>query len=290
MTGSLWDLKRKAGYLDGLINFSSSNFSTVKNKIVLIAVLIISNSVFSQTVTLKQIGKNNMLFNKFAYHYRGNLYTIDINLALYKTSLDSGNTSRIGKVTFKNAKFFFIVNNMVYIIERDGSMTQVDPVTGNWTVVSRITSWSRIDWAFAVNNTFYTVQNGALFRQSLVDPDKRTQVGGNDFFSLGYIFLTERSFHTLYKDGTLYEINTTTGEWKKLFKNKSIKNLMEGFVWNNKFYTAEDPGGLFEHDLSSGERKSLSAPQFSNVVYMFVDSGKLYALFKDGNLYEVTIN
>jgi hypothetical protein len=256
-----------------------------------LSLFLINQEGVAQTANTRQIGKSNMLFDmSFAFFTNGTLYTLDNTGALFRSSLDSGNHSRIGNAVFKNARFFFGFSNRLYIIETDGSMDQIDPLTGNWSVASSIGTWSLIDKAFVVKNSFFAVENGTLFYYPLLNPRLRKQRGEAEFYNIGLLLRGDTSLHSLIGDGSLYEINADMGTWKKIFKNKAFKNSKTGAILNNKFYSSEGSGGLFETSLPDGARKQLDAIQFQNAKLLFANLGKLYAVNIDGTLYEIILN
>jgi hypothetical protein len=251
---------------------------------------VLSNATLAQNVKLNQLGKENLLYNyTFIFHNKGTLYTIDNRGAIFKTTLDSGHHSRVGTVTFNKTKFFFGHLGKLYIIETDGSMNMIDPVTGSWSSVAPMGTWSLINQVVVVNNTFYSIENGVMYQHAALNPKMRKQVGGADFYDLGLLLRSDNSLHSVIGDGSFYEINPTTGKWQKFFKTKTLRNCKAGAVLNDKFYSAENPGGLFENTIPGGERKQLESTQFQKARYMFQDSGKIYAIFQDGTLYQVGI-
>ena len=253
-----------------------------------IAVLI--NKLNGQSVILKQIGKGTLMFTTTNIEwFDRHLYTLDINKALYKTDLDSGIQTRLGNTTYKNTRYLFIVNGQLYCMENDGSMNRIDIFTGAWTVISPIGTWNQIDRVIVVGRKFYTTQNGALFYHPTMNERVKTKIGEDEFQNMGSYFKTDSTLHSLFDDGSLFKINMTTGEWKRIGPKKGWKHAYEGAVIGSKFYTFEIPSSLYETDLTTGAKKELDNTQFTNTEFMFSDSGKLYAIFKGGVLYEIVI-
>jgi hypothetical protein len=247
-------------------------------------------NVNAQTVTLKQIGKETVMFSTTNIEwFNRHLYTLDNNKALYKTDLDSGTQTRLGNVTYKNTRYLFMVSGQLYCMENDGSMNRIDIITGAWTVISPINTWKEIDRVIVVGRKFYTTQNGALYYHPTMNERVKTKIGGDDFYDLGYGFKTESTLHSLI-GGSLYNIDMTTGKWKMIEPKKGWKFAKFGAVIDNKFYSIETPSSLFETDLTTGVKKELDKSQFQNAQFMFSDSGKLYTVFKGGILYEIVIN
>lgn len=242
------------------------------------------------TVTLKQIGKGTVMFSTTNIEwFNQHLYTLDNTKALYKTDLITGIQTRLGNVTYKNTRYLFMVSGQLYCMETDGSMNRIDIFTGAWTVVSPIGTWNEINRVLVAGRKFYTTQNGALYYHPYMTERVRTKIGDDDFFDLGYCFRTDSTLHSLI-GGTLYNINMSTGKWKMIDPKKGWKFAKYGAVIGNKFYTVETPSSLFETDLTTGAKKQLDDKQFKSTEFMFSDSGKLYAIFKGGILYEIIIN
>jgi len=255
-----------------------------------IASILLFSAVKSQTVTLKPIGKETVLFSDvFVTAYNNNLYTIENTGALYKTNLTTGAHTRLGNVTYKNTRGIFIVNAKLYCLEDDGSMNMIDIETGAWTVVSPINTWKDANRVVIIANRFYTTQNGALFYHPTMDDRLKKQMGEQDFFDMGNYMRTDTSLYTLI-GGTLWNINLQTWKWKKVGANKGWKNARDGEIIANKMYTIESNTSLYETDLGTAEKKLLDDKQFLNCQVLITDfSGKLFAIFKGGALYEVVV-
>jgi hypothetical protein len=265
----------------------------MKNLIsILLSTTLIMIGAEAQVVTLKQIGKDNMLMSSnmsLSIHGSGVLYTIDQTASIYKTDLSSGDYSRVGKATFNNLKFFFTMNNRLFVIDNDGSMTQIDPVSGNWSVVSSMGYWNLIVKVMVVANTFYAIENGNLYKYLGFNTATRKQVGGAEFYNVGTLIRYETALYSLINDGSFYEINTNTGEWKKIARSKTWKGNLSAVV-KDKLYTIDNSGTLNETTLADVSKKQLDNTQFKKAGFLFEDSGKLYVSTSTGNLYEIVIN
>jgi hypothetical protein len=253
-------------------------------------VILLQNNTKAQTVTLKQIGQETVMFSTTNIEwFNQHLYTLDNNKALYKTDLTTGVQTRLGNVVYKNTRYLFMVSGQLYCMENDGSMNRIDIITGAWTVVSPIGTWKEIDRVVVVGRKFYTTQNGGLYYHPTMNERVKTKIGDDNFFDLGHFFRTDSTLHSLI-GGSLYNINMSTGNWKMIGQKKGWKFANDGAVVGNKFYTAETPSSLYETDLTTGAKKQLDDTQFKNAEFLFSDSGKLYGIFKGGILYQIIIN
>jgi hypothetical protein len=251
----------------------------------------LSGKANAQAVTLKQIGSGTVMYSTTNVEwFNQHLYTLDNTKALYKTDLNTGVQTRLGNVTYKNTRYLFVVNGQLYCMENDGSMNRIDIFTGAWTVVSPIGTWKEIDRVLVVGRKFYTTQNAALYYHPTMNERVKTKIGEDEFQDLGFYFNTDTTLHSLFDDGTLYNIDMTTGKWKRIGPKKGWKFAYAGAVIGSKFYSFEIPASLFETDLTTGSKKELDKTQFRNTEVLFADSGKLYAIFKGGILYEIVIN
>jgi hypothetical protein len=253
-------------------------------------VIAIRKNTTAQTVTLKQIGDKTVMYSsRYVEWFNHNLYTIENTGALYKTDLNTGTQTRLGNVTYRSTRFLFMVRGVLYCMENDGSLYSIDIFTGAWTIVSPIGTWNEIERVLVVGRNFYTTQNGVLNLHPTMSDRGKKQIGDADFYDLGDYVKTDTSLHTLIA-GNLYHINMNTGKWNMIGPKKGWRFVRDGYVLGNKFYSVETPSSLFETDLSTGAKKLLDDKQFMNAEFMFADSGKLYAIFKGGILYEIVIN
>jgi hypothetical protein len=247
----------------------------------------------AQGITLKQIGKPNQYMNvQFAEKGNELLYTIDFSSGLNKTDLTTGEMTKVNDISFKNTEFFFRYRYKLYSMDKDGSLTEIDPVSGAWTLKSSMNAWSDIDMPIVAGSFFYAIENGAFYRYSVLEPKMRTQIGGSDFYNSWGMFDTDTTFHCLIRDGSLYQISLQNGEWKRIGRGKSKewKFTTAADIAGNKLYTLETGGALYETSLPDGTRKLLDAKQLEKGRYLITISGKLYAITSDGYLYEVIIN
>jgi hypothetical protein len=59
---------------------------------------------------------------------------------------------------------------------------------------------------------------------------------------------------------------------------------------NNKIYTIETGGALYETSLPDGTRKLLDQNQFKNARILIASAGKLYTITSEGSLFEIMLN
>lgn len=250
--------------------------------------LFISGHIKAQTITLRQIGKNSLLFNILGGQpLNGQLYTIDNDGTVNKTTLDSGFHTRLANTSYKRGEKFFGLNNKLYLIEEDGKLNEINPITGAWKALTAMGVWTKIEKTVVVNNILYTTENGVLYRHRGVDIDNREARGDPEFYNVGSMFDAGNSLYCLFGDGSFYEINTSDAKWRRIGKGKSWKALKCGDVLGDKFYSADISGNFTETLLSDGTKTTLDTEQFKKARYMFVEAGKLYVIMTDGNFYEV---
>jgi hypothetical protein len=255
----------------------------------LIALLSVFNSVNAQTVTLKQIGKETVLFSDvFVTHFNNALYTIENTGAIYKTDLITGAHTRLGNSTFKNGRGLVIANAQLFFFEKDGSMDRINISTGEWSVISPINAWNDAEKIFTVGNKLYATQNGVLYYYPTMNPTNRKQIGEAEFFDLGDYTYTDSTLHTII-GGSLYRIDLLNGKWKQVGAKKAWKLSRDGAVIGNRFYSIETPSALYETDLLTGTRKLLDDTQFKEAAVLIADNGKLYTIFNLGVLYEIVL-
>ncbi len=248
--------------------------------------LLLSGALSAQTVTVKKLSNVKKVIGTMV-QYRGTLYSI-YNGALYAINLSNGEYKQVGTSLFNNIKFFFALNNRLFVIEKDGSMTQIDPVSGTWSVVSIMGSWNETERVITVGNNFYGIQNGVMYHYPTLNEKVRKQVGEAEFFDMGMVMYTDTTLHSII-GGQLYQVNTTTGKWKKIGSGKNYRNCRMGAVSGNILYTFETPDALFQTSLPDGTKKQLDNTQFTTVRGLFADSGHLYCFSSEYDLCEIIV-
>jgi hypothetical protein len=264
----------------------------MKNKLTILTLtgLLIFHVLPAQTVTIKQIGKDNLFINFSNYfHFGGNFYTLE-NAGLNKTDLHTGEHTKLGNASFKNANFFFGVNRRLYTIDNDGSMTQIDPTSGAWSVISPMNTWQYITRVVVIGNSLYTVENSAFFYYPILNPRSRKQLGESEFTDLGIFVRGDTTLHNILSDGSIYQISLTNGSWKKIGKSRNWRSTKTGAILNNKIYTVEASGIFYETSLPDGTKKQLDDTQFKKARQLFTEEGKLYMISIEGNLFEVELH
>ena len=260
--------------------------------LLLISATISATQTTAQQITLKQIGKEFMMTGNsvgLSVRASGILYSFDQSGSINKTDLATGEQSRIGKQRFNNLRFFFTLNSKLYVIDTDGSMTQIDPVSGATTVVSNMGYWNDIARVMVVGNTFYAIENSLFYRYYGFNTASRKQIGEAEFYNVGTLIKYENLLYSLIDDGSFYEISTSTGVWKKIARSKSWRGNLSAVV-KEKLYTVDNSGVLFETTLSDGSKKQLDDIQFKKSKHLFEEGGKLYTSTMAGTLFEVVFN
>ncbi len=77
------------------------------------------------------------------------------------------------------------------------------------------------------------------------------------------------------------------GAWKQVGKAGAWKATMVGTVLNNKIYTVESSGTLYETNPGNGKWKQIGKPEFASTRFIFAAQGSLFTIEKSGNLYKV---
>ena len=251
--------------------------------------LLLPALLIAQSVTLKPLCNANFARGSSRFvQMNGTLYALDINNAVHKINLSSGTHSRLGKEWFPFSGYFFGVRNRLFIVEADGSMKQIDTATGVSQIVAPMNSFSEISRVVPLGQNLFTIRNGVLCHHPTLQLNKYKEIGEAEFFNVTVLLLADSSLHTVIGK-TLYEIDTYTGKWKKICGDKGFSNYRTGAVIGNKLFTIENPAALFETGLPDGKRKQLDAAQFQKAWILFADSGSLYCLTTDYELFEVLV-
>lgn len=247
----------------------------------------LANFLLAQSINLKHLCDANFIRGGAgSVQLKGNLYTLDFYNTLHKTNLSTGETMRLGKEMFIDVRFFFGVNNRLFIIYRNQSLIEVDISNGKFHNIHPPFSWQYISWVVPVGKNLYTIKQGNLCHHPTLRPDSSKIIGRPDFFNIKMLLLTDSTLHTLFDD-KLYQISLQTGNWRLIKKEKNFRNYRTGAVIGDRFFYVRQYGGLVELNMGTGEIKVHDNSEFLKPVMLFQDSGKLYYINADYKLFEV---
>ena len=268
----------------------------MKHKIIttLALAFLLIGTLGAQTVTLKQLGKEGVFlrtsFGCCALPFGGYLYTLDEFSAINKTDLATGEQTRLGNTTFNSYRFFFENQGRIYVIDNDGGMSSTDPATGAWVKMAAPETWSTMDRVFTVRHTCYGIENGGLYFFPTVNKKLNRKIGKDDFYNVGTLIKGDTLLLSLIGDGSLYDINLSTGVWRRIGKTKDWKREKAGAILNGKLYSVDSDEGFYVTDLNDGTRKQIDNTQFGRATVLFQEGGKLYMVDRKGTLFEVQMN
>ena len=81
----------------------------------------------------------------------------------------------------------------------------------------------------------------------------------------------------------------TPGTWKQIGNDGDWSDTIAAVTLNNRLYTVDTSGALYETNLSSGDYKQLGESDFKNTAFLVAANNKLYSIEADGNLYEIEV-
>jgi hypothetical protein len=103
--------------------------------------------------------------------------------------------------------FFFSANNILYTIEKDGSLYGISPSNGSWSRIGTSGSWIGTMTAVTMNGRLYSIEkNGKLYETNLSNGSWK-QIGGAEFGNTKFMMAANGHLYTIENSGSLYEIN-----------------------------------------------------------------------------------
>lgn len=148
--------------------------------------------------------------------------------------------------------------------------------------------WVKAIAAASVGDKVYTAEsNGWLV---VTDPAtaKRSTLGKDEFAQTRTMFSGNGKLYLVNFDGSLFNINLTTGAKEKIGLSSAYSDAFTWVVIGAKMYSVNRVGKLSETDLTTGTMKQIGQPGvFENTFRLFTAGGKLYSLEGSGSLYEI---
>ncbi|UPT67828.1 MAG: PQQ-like beta-propeller repeat protein [Sphingobacteriales bacterium JAD_PAG50586_3] len=214
------------------------------------------------------------------------MYTGEKNGAIYETDLVSTLRTPIGKNAFDKGKFIFAANNMLYVINYEGTMFKVNATTGASEQLGIKGTWSQM-YAYAVcKDQFYAVNSmGALTVTDL--KTNTTREMGSTYVNVSNMFATADKIYLLEQSGKLHEMSSVNGAQKMISPNNMWSGILCGTGYKGGVYMIDKIGNLYA--LATGSKSKMGKAEFSLARFLLGANDNLYFIESTGSLYEIKL-
>lgn len=256
-------------------------------RIVTIVLLLAATFANAQSGTATNIGPEGAWTNVIsATILNDKMYTVEKNGAIYETDLVSTFRTQIGKREFEKGKFIFAANNMLYVIDYEGTMFKVNATTGVKEQLGIKGTWSQM-YAYTVcKDLFYSVNSlGALTATDL--KTNTTREMGNTYVNVTNMFATGDKIYLLEQSGKLHEMSSVNGAQKMISPNNTWTGILCGTGYKSGVYMIDKMGNLYS--LATGSKNKMGKAEFSLARFLLGANGNLYFIESTGSLYEIKL-
>ena len=217
------------------------------------------------------------------------LYTVETNGILWRTNVETGVWTAVGRAEFANTRFMFAAGGCLYTIETNGCLYRVGPDDGSWTQVGAAGDWSNTRAGCVLGDRLYTIEKGGALYETNLGSGKWKQIGKAEFGKTSFVFSAGANLYSIESDGSLYRIHPGDGTWSQIGSAGTWKDTLAGTVVNGRLYTASRDGVLWETNLESGARRKIGGPDFAATTAMFTAGSVALTVETDGSLYQVNV-
>lgn len=217
------------------------------------------------------------------------LYTVEPNGVLWRTDLDTGAWTQVGRAEFGNTAFMFALRENLYTIETTGSLYQVSPDNGSWRQIGVTGSWKNTLAGAILKDQLYTVERSGVLYETDLNTGTWKQIGKAEFANTAFLFAAGDCLYCIERNGSLYRIHPSDGSWAPVGGGGAWRGIGAGAVLKGLLYTAGTDGILRETDLDAGSRKNIGKPDFAHTTAMFATDKVILTIESDGSLYQVNV-
>jgi len=214
------------------------------------------------------------------------IITLDKLGDIYVTDPDTEESKLINNEKYTHSKFLFGVGNEVYNIDINGTLYATKISDGSWRQVSEFANYPYTSMGVVCGENIVTVgaKSGRTF---LTYPNGEVKkISEEDYSNSKFIFGGTNYFFTI-ENNNLYSTNPLDGTCKKIGETGAFANTILGIGMNDKVYTLENTGVIWETDCITGEYAKIIDHSFLDTSLLFAGNNKLYAILPTGNLYEI---
>ncbi len=217
----------------------------------------------------------------------GKIISLDKLGDVYVTDPETQESRLINQEKYTLSQFLFGTSEIVYNIDRNGTLYGTNVNDGTRKQLSEYANYKSAYGASCGENIvtigaksgrpFLTNQEGEV-----------TKINDMDYSKTQFIFSGTNYFFTI-ENNNLYATDPYNGECKKIGDTGAFANTKKGAGANDKIYTLETTGVIWETDGQTGVYTKLIDHSFLDTRLMFAGNNKLYAILPTGNLYEINI-
>jgi len=218
----------------------------------------------------------------------GKIITLDKLGDIYVTDPITGECKLINNEKYTHSKFLFGVGEEVFNIDKDGTLYGTKVSDGSWRQISEFANYPYTSMGVNCGENIVTVgaKSGRTFLTSA--NGEVNKISEEDYSNTVFIFGGTNYFFTI-ENNNLYRTNPIDGVCKKIGETGAYANTKIGIGMNDKVYTLETTGVIWETDGETGEFSKIIDHSFLDTQIMFAGNNKLYAILPTGCLYEITI-
>jgi hypothetical protein len=139
------------------------------------------------------------------------LYVVERDGALTVTSLDDGRPQRVGKMDFTNTGFLFAAGNRLYTITTTGNLDRIDPGDGQRHTLGEAGAWKSTLAVTVINDQLYSVEKSGGLYFTDLHSGGWKQIGKDDFSNTRFMFPARGQLYTIESSGNLYRVEVRAG-------------------------------------------------------------------------------
>ena len=216
------------------------------------------------------------------------MYSVEKNGRIYETDLTTTLRTPIGKQDFDKAKFIFSANNMLYVIDYEGTMFKVNVTTGVKEQLGVRATWSQMFAYTVCKDQFYAVNSlGVLSVTDL--KNNITREMGSTYVNVSNMFATADKVYLLEQSGKLHEMNPVNGAQKMISGNGVWSGILCGAGYKGGVYMIDKIGNLYSLGTTAGSKSKMGKAEFSLARFLIGANGNLYFIESTGSLYEIKL-
>ncbi len=236
--------------------------------------------------TWRQIGATGVWVDTVLAGVAGGLVvTVDKLGDLWATDPRTQESRKVNEEKYTHSRFLFGAGAEVYTIDQDGSLWATDVAAGTWRRLNDAGAFRDTVMGAMAGNELVTIEtNGAIYATAPSGACRR--VSTDNYSRTQLIFSGTTRFFTL-ENNNLYAVDPANGSCRQLGGPGDFANTRLGAGMDDRVYTLEGTGFIWETDGATGVFRKLSPETFLGTRTMFAGNRCLYTIEPTGCLYEI---
>lgn len=215
----------------------------------------------------------------------GQIISFDQLGDIYKTDTETGKSKLVNNYKYTHSSLLQGAVDKFFNIDRDGTLNITKTSDGEFKQLSEFATYNQTVIGVDCGENLITIgKSGSAY---ITYPSGEwNKINDQNYSGTVFIMGGTKCFYTI-ENNNIYATNPYDGKCWQVGETGAFANTKLAVGMNDKIYTLETTGILWETDGETGKYSKVSDESFLNTRFLFAGNNRLYTIEPTGCLYEI---